>query len=184
MDDAFVPLILYACPIGPLEQQIASYFERSQVCYGPNKAHDYMPHCTLTGFFHDRAAAIPAYIQAIDGALGDLSPVGEADISITALTFRPDWHGLELQSPWLRRLVARFAGLASSPTRRDALRIKDWLHVSLAYGFDPAHGAGLRSLAEPMVDPKAPCRWNLRLYQRHPTWVCHQSWSVGPALPP
>ncbi|CAN5634059.1 hypothetical protein BH23CYA1_BH23CYA1_13090 [soil metagenome] len=43
--------IFYACPTGPLAQQLATSFERTQRICGPNTAHAYMPHCTLTGFF-------------------------------------------------------------------------------------------------------------------------------------
>ncbi|MGB3614030.1 MAG: hypothetical protein WBA10_09570 [Elainellaceae cyanobacterium] len=178
-----VPLILYACPTGQLAQQIESYFERSQACYGRNKAHMYMPHCTLTGFFHDTTAAIPDYIHALDEALRGLPSLTNAGIEVRALTFRADWHGLELRSPWLQCLTTRFASGAPSTTRRDALRLKDWLHVSLAYGFDPAHGVGLRSLAEATVDTRSSCGWELRFYQRQPRWVCHWSCRIGPNAP-
>ncbi|MGC1309940.1 MAG: hypothetical protein WA885_22160 [Phormidesmis sp.] len=51
-------LILYVCPTGPMARQIETYFEQSQQRYGPNAAHAYMPHCTLTGFFEDEEGAV------------------------------------------------------------------------------------------------------------------------------
>ncbi|MEO0802793.1 MAG: hypothetical protein AAFY57_11025 [Cyanobacteria bacterium J06642_2] len=46
-------LILYACPVGSLVEQLDCYFQKSLQLCGHNTAHLYMPHCTLTGFFHD-----------------------------------------------------------------------------------------------------------------------------------
>ena len=44
-------LIVYACPVGELAEQLETYFSKSRLACGPNQAHQYMPHCTLTGFF-------------------------------------------------------------------------------------------------------------------------------------
>lgn len=175
------PLILYACPIGPLAQQLEVYFERGQARYGPNKAHSYMPHCTLTGFFHDAAIAIPGYVRAVDAALGHLDSPPRPVARVSAMAFHSDWHGLALESVWLKRLAAQFAQLAPPPPN-EALRLKDWLHVSLAYGFDPAHADGLRELAQALVDPKAPVGWELRFYQRQSDWRCHQVWTIDNAF--
>ena len=59
--------IIYACPVGELNTQIETYFAESHQ-YGENKAHKYMPHCTLTGFFTEDFDAIPSYLQALDTA--------------------------------------------------------------------------------------------------------------------
>ena len=132
-DSTSAELILYACPMGPLAEQIGTYFERSQLQFGANRAHAYMPHCTLTGFFHDQASAIPQYVQATQQALND-HPTGP--VTIDTLRLKPDWHGLELTSPWLEQVAATFAAQTDLPTRLDAIRLKTWLHLSLAYGFE------------------------------------------------
>jgi len=168
--------ILYACPQGDLAQQLAHYFQASQQQLGKNTAHAYMPHCTLTGFFQDDPGAVLAYQQifaaAVDIVWGDRpSPPAH----ITQLTCRPDWHGLELDAPWFGAIAQAFAQHPQTPTRTAPIRLKTWLHLSLAYGFPPDHHAPLQQLAQTLIDPQAPVSWELRLYQRdRPNqWRCH-----------
>lgn len=179
MPDSF---IVYACPVGELADQLDRYFQQSLAVCGANAAHRYMPHCTLTGFFHDEEMAIPLYVQALDRALRQALPCPTPVITIQQLTFRSDWHGLELQSDWLKSLMANFATLAVSPTRQDALRLKDWLHLSLAYEFQTEQSDGLMRLAQDAITLQAAVRWELRFYQRHADqrWTCHQSWPFDP----
>lgn len=169
-------LIVYACPIGKLAEQIENYFEQSQRMVGRNAAHAYMPHCTLTGFFHDVETAIPLYLQALDRALAQ--PYPQPVITIVQMTFRPDWHGLELRSDWLTQRMNDFANLAHAPTRRENLRLKTWLHLSFAYEFQSEQGEQLADLARQLICPEASVDWEVRFYQRYPdrTWNCHQSW--------
>lgn len=174
-------LIIYACPTGELAEQIDRYFQQSLVVCGANAAHRYMPHCTLTGFFQDEETAIPRYVQALDRALRQVQPCPNPVIAIQHLTFRPDWHGLELQSDWLKNVIATFATLATSPTRQDALRLKDWLHLSLAYEFQLEQSKLLMQLAQAHISLQASVQWELRFYQRHANhhWTCHQSWQLN-----
>lgn len=174
--------ILYACPTGDLAAQIEQYFQDSKAQWGENKAHQYMPHCTLTGFFRDDRDAIALYCQTLEGLLPQ-ALMSSPNIQITELLFKADWHGLTVASPWLQSLTQSFAAQVSSPTRTEALRLKTWLHVSLAYGFDAAHGESLKQLAMEQVDPTAEVGWDVRFYERSPLqeWRCHGSWRVeGP----
>ena len=183
----FCQLILYACPIGPLAHQIEDYLQVSRQRWGENKAHQYMPHCTLTGFFHDQREAIALYLQVLETVVAEARQ-RPGTIQITDLLFQDDWHGLTLESPWLQSLTQSFAQTAHSPTRTDTLRLKTWLHVSLAYGFDPAHAAALKQLAMERVDPKATVEWDVRFYERSPKerqrqmplneWTCHGKWTI------
>ena len=182
-------LIVYACPTGELAEQIEQYFQQSLAVCGANAAHRYMPHCTLTGFFQDEETAIPLYVQALDDALNQAQPYPTPAITIQQLTFRPDWHGLELQSDWLKQAIATFATLAVSPTRPDALRLKDWLHLSLAYEFQAEQSKALLQLAQKHIHLQSPVRWEVRFYQRHSSphspdqhWTCHQSWQLDSVL--
>lgn len=175
--------IIYACPVGELAEQLEVYFDQSLKICGPNAAHSYMPHCTLTGFFRDEENAIPLYQRAIAQALEQFIPPPHPVINISGMTFQPDWHGLELQSDWLTQLISEVAQLATSPTRQEPLRLKNWLHLSLAYGFPPEQTKELIQLAETYVNPQANVEWELRFYQRHADdsnhdWTCHQSWSL------
>jgi ubiquitin-associated SH3 domain-containing protein len=174
--------IVYACPLGELADQLTTYFEKSQVQYGPNSAHNYMPHCTLTGFFTEQTSSIPLYVQFLDRAYKrTLHSQPTPAITITQMSFRPDWHGLELEAPWLQQLMVNFASTAKSPTRQQALRIKKWLHLSLAYDFPPNHHEPLTQLAQELIEPEAPVAWELRYYERYANrrWTCHHAWPLG-----
>ncbi|MEO1741642.1 MAG: hypothetical protein AAFR99_07530 [Cyanobacteria bacterium J06629_9] len=165
-------LILYAYPVGPLADQIEAYYAQSLEAFGPNRAHAYMPHCTLTGFFTDKAVSISLYVDAAAQAMAQ-SP--STPITIDQLHLKPDWHGLSLTAPALEQLAATFAKQADSPTRQEPIRVKTHLHLSLAYGFPKEQHEPLAQLAEQSVDPTKPVRWQLRFYERHPSgdWTCH-----------
>ncbi|MGL6139251.1 MAG: hypothetical protein ACRC2M_18300, partial [Planktothrix sp.] len=79
-------------------------------------------------------------------------------------------------------LMINFSQLVNSPTRLEALRLKTWLHLSLAYEFQPQHAQKLKDLAQNRINPYAQVDWELRFYQRHPdhSWTCHQSWQLTP----
>lgn len=175
-------LIVYACPVGELARQLEHYFEKSRLVCGPNSAHHYMPHCTLTGFFDDVSSAVPRYTQTLERSLKRFRrSQPDSPVDVTALTFRNDWHGLELSSEWMRQLVLDFVGAATSPTRKTPLRPKDWLHLSLAYDFAPEQADTLKSLAQELIDPAQAVEWELRFYQRQPdqSWLCHRRWPLS-----
>lgn len=170
--------IMYACPVGELADQLAVYFEKSRSMCGRNSAHHYMPHCTLTGFFEEQSSSAPNYAQRLQRSYKRLrrsqpDPV----IAIKELCCRADWHGLELESDWLKKVMIDFACTATSATRSTPLRLKEQLHLSLAYGFQPDQADDLELLAHELVDPTASVQWELRFYQRNPdnSWLCHQA---------
>jgi hypothetical protein len=173
--------ILYACPLGELAGQIERYMAECRAQFGPNQAHAYMPHCTLTGFFHDEPEALQASIETLDAAYRGLPPEHATPIlRVREMMLTPEFHGLLLESEALRAMAADFARRAISPTRRDAIRPKDWLHLSLAYGFPPEQHQPLAALACEMVKPYAPVGWSLRFYERHANgeWTCHAEWAL------
>lgn len=146
--------------------------------FGPNSAHAYPPHITLTGFFRDEAAMIPHYCAALDRACAAL-PSGA--VTITELLISAEFHGLLIDSPWLEALAAHVAAETSSPTLQAPLRLKQNLHLSLAYGFAAEVGPALGDLARTLVDPAAPVAWQIELYERHAdgSWTCHRSHPAG-----
>src|SRR5262245_25650325 len=173
--------IVYACPRGELADQLARYFAASQELVGPNAAHEYMPHCTLTGFFHDDPAAVEIYCTALEAALYRARPQQpQAALTILGMELNEQFHGLLLDSPWLKTLIADFARSAHSPTLRDALRLKDWLHLSLAYTFLPEQHEPLAKLARELVDLRAPAAWELSFYERgaEGMWIAHAGWPL------
>ena len=172
--------IVYACPVGPLARQIDAYFERTRTQIGLNTAHEYMPHITLTGFFHDQPSTALPYVQTLDTALSNTSVTDNPLVTINELLINEQFHGLGIDAPWLKELTAVFAQNAHSPTRSDNIRLKDWLHLSLAYGFQPEQAEPLAQLAREMIDLNTAVSWELRFYQRHPdkSWTCHATWPL------
>ena len=170
MPETTTRFIVYACPCGSLNDQIEAYYARTLSEVGPNLAHDYMPHCTLTGFFRDDRSAAPLYMANLDNILAEKS----ASLTITRMLLLPDWIGLTLEAEELRQRIAAFAEIAHSPTRAEALRLKDNLHLSFAYGFPPKQQSALARLAEEMIDPTMPVEWEARFYERRPAneWIC------------
>lgn len=180
-DHALRELIVYACPLGELADQLDAFFARSQTECGPNKAHDYMPHITLTGFFHDVEATAPAYTSALYSALSQARFTQPAQpIAIKQMALHEGFYFLDIDAPWVQLLVADFARHTRSASRTDALRLKDGLHLSLAYDFAPEQGERLATLAREMVDPAAQARWELRFYERREfnQWEMHGCWRL------
>jgi hypothetical protein len=174
-------IIVYACPLGPLAAQLDRYFAAARDACGPNTAHEYMPHVTLTGFFQDAPEALPSYAAALEAARERAAATRpEEPLEVTGMALNVEFHGLLLEGAWLKRLVADFAASAGSPPRREAIRLKEWLHLSLAYGFPPEQHGRLAELARALVDPRSPAAWELRLYQSHGDgrWTCHAAWPL------
>ena len=173
-------LIVYACPTGPLAEQLAAYFERSLREVGPNAAHGYMPHVTLTGFFHDDVDSVSTYRAALTTALTEMPAQTPDVLHSVGMQLMADFLYLKFESPWLIALAARFAQHARSSTRRDALRLKDWLHLSLAYDFRPEQRERLAALARESVDPLTPAGWDILLYERDGArWITHGRWPIA-----
>jgi ubiquitin-associated SH3 domain-containing protein len=166
-------LIVYATPRGPLAAAVDGYLDAARREAGPNLAHGYPPHCTLTGFFHDEPSSVPTYVAALVAALESV-PVADRSVLVVGLEIGPDWHGLTLDAPSLEAVIASFVPLAVSPSRADALRPKTDLHVSLAYGFAEDAAPGLAHLARTTVDPWLDVSWDIGLWERREqAWTCH-----------
>ena len=52
--------ILYLCPVGELQKQLMTYWEKSLSLCGWNSAHSYLPHMTLCRFFTVSIDPLPA----------------------------------------------------------------------------------------------------------------------------
>ncbi|MCB0979525.1 MAG: hypothetical protein KDB17_02565, partial [Ilumatobacter sp.] len=122
-----------------------------------------------------------AYRRALAGAVRRAGPPPEPAVRVSGLLLQDDVHLLAVDSPWLCSVAAHFAHTAPAVTRTDGIRLKDRLHLSLAYGFDPAAAGELGGLAEEWVDPLAPASWQIRLYHRRAgaEWIVRESLDVG-----
>jgi ubiquitin-associated SH3 domain-containing protein len=168
-------LILYATPTGPLADTIGRYWRRVEASTGPGPttAQTYPPHCTLTGFFRRRGARAEAAIADLVAAVDRAGAVPSDAVEVVGLRTTEEWVGLELRSHWLQETTATVAAAHRPGADEDALRLKDWLHLSLAYGVDEL--ADHATLAIEVVDPDAPVGWELALWERRAdgTWARH-----------
>lgn len=174
--------IIYACPIGELNSLLETYLAKSHQLCGANTAHKYMPHCTLTGFFTTGFQSVPLYIEALNQAYIEAKYQNlSLDLKIIKLTFNDKWHGLELQADGLKQLMLNFAVLDNSAKQKEKLRLKDWLHLSLAYDFNPEDSDKLQDLAREIIDLQADVSWELRFYQKNIdwSWNCLKSWGLS-----
>ncbi len=153
-------LILYATPVGPLASACREFFDAST----PTTAHTYPPHVTLTGFFRRGQARADEMVELAREVIADAGPPPAGSVEVVDLLARPDWVGLEVSSVWLTDLASRFAGTDVAGAEEDAIRLKTWLHLSLAYGVDDlsAHAAA----AHELVDPSLPVEWEVALWER------------------
>ena len=177
-------LIVYACPTGELAARLQEYFEASARICGANAAHEFPPHCTLTGFFRDQHSAVGLYVAALRNALEQsASSDGRVSMRIASLQLMESFHFILLSSVGVKPLVRRFVASASSPSRARPLRTKEWLHLSLAYGFPSAHRGPLRTLARERLGSIAsvPGSWEVCLYERtrDGSWIRHAAWPLS-----
>lgn len=147
-------LILYATPTGPLADACAAYFDAVQ----STTAQTYPPHVTLTGFFHRRDRREPIDAASVVGEV----PAGV--VEIRRLTCNEDWVGLEVDSPWLEAAAASFAQRMPPAAGEDDIRVKDWLHLSLAYGVPDLGVHADRARQE--IDVTQPVGWEVGLWER------------------
>ena len=180
MTDRHRELILYATPTGPLAQAVAAYYEQVDAELGTTVAQTYPPHCTLTGFFRRDDDGATAAIEQIGGQVAEAGPVPSGAVEVVALTTSDRWVGLELRSPWLIEFTESVSARHRPGPDDDALRLKDWLHLSLAYGDpdgDPIDLSAHARLATELVDPGAEVGWEVALWERHPdgSWTRHGS---------
>jgi ubiquitin-associated SH3 domain-containing protein len=175
-------LILYATPCGALAEQCEEYFRRA-AALGATTAQTYPPHCTLTGFFRrpegevgrvidEVASALDAAGLAVDGRL-----IAE-EVRVGSPEVLDDWLGLVLDSPRLVAIAEQFVSrhVADATRGDDPIRLKSWLHLSLAYGERIAGGgrpAGpLRrlhpyvELAERLFTTPVASGWEIALWRR------------------
>ena len=161
-------LILYATPSGPLADQCDAYFDRLTSRLGATTAQTYPPHITLTGFFRRSAVQADEVIEEMAAQILTAGPVPPDAVKVVDLSADADWVGLSIDSAWLTELTATIVEHHVLAVGDDALRPKDWLHVSLAYGdlgSQPsleAHSA----LARELIDPAAPVTWEVAIWER------------------
>jgi ubiquitin-associated SH3 domain-containing protein len=162
-------LILYATPTGALATACERYFAVSEAL-GTTTAHAYPPHITMTGFFHRSGDRLATVIDEVARAADGTTPA----VVVVRLDAQPSWVGLVIESQDLIAVSRRFESLHQRTADEDPIRVKTWLHLSLAYGADDL-GAHAR-LADDLVDPRADAGWEVALWERHVdgSWTTHR----------
>lgn len=162
-------LILYATPEGPLAERCDALWAELTTAQG-TAAQAYPPHVTLTGFFRRAPERVDDVVADVGRAVGPFHLDALEDVSVAPLCSE-DWVGLEVRSLGLHDLTAAVVGAHRAAPGEDALRPKDWLHLSLAYG----DGVDVAALAPRCVEAVAGARatgWTVGLWRRDEDGWC------------
>lgn len=160
-----VELILYATPRGPLGDACSRYFDRVHGI-GPTTAQRYPPHCTLTGFFQRPPDRVPDVVADVDAAVATVLGGRAPSVEVTSPRCADQWVGIEVRSADLLAIAVAFAERHRVLPGEDAIRLKDWLHLSLAYPV--RRPRPYLALAAELADPALPCNWDVALWRRDP----------------
>jgi len=155
-------VILYATPTGDLLAWCNDYFHIADQL-GGTEAQKYPPHCSMTGFFHRSTSRLNEAVWA----LGNLD-VKSVDIPIDSLNIsldKPSWLGIEIGSESLSSIISLFSSNYKNLSDEDPIRVKEWLHLSLAYGVEDI-GPFKEALIDMDALPSEPS-WEISLWQRH-----------------
>jgi hypothetical protein len=175
-------LILYATPRGVVADVAARYFD--PVSEPSTIAQRYPPHCSLTGYF----SVEPEHVEPFVAATASGEREGVVTTSVR-LEVRERWIGLGVEpADELQRIARRFAReTAGLPGRLDDLRLKSWMHLSLAYGHDPRRHDELALVAQDLFDGPLSVDWRVALHERRGAgWIVHPAPSSNRArqVPP
>ena len=166
-------LILYATPNGELGRACERFFASVSTSGRATTAQTYPPHVTLTGFFRRSSSEVERVIAEAQSII-DAAPGGA--VTVHPMQVRTDWLGLEITSDWLSEVARAFADQHRVEPGDDAIRLKDWLHLSLAYGTLPA-GASVADYVEEAtstIKVEAPVTWSVGLWERRGgDWIRH-----------
>jgi len=174
-----VKLIIYACPVGILENELNNFFESSEAKFGWNKAHEYMPHVTLTSFFDLRSRRdIPIVIEALDSTFSQSNPPSELISNVRIKGSLGNTIKIVMNCDYLESCLRRFKQKIQDVA---SIKVKnsDSYHLSLGYGYSDNHFEELMNLVYENLslfenlnriseNSKKLCQtsgWEIRLYE-------------------
>lgn len=160
--------ILYLCPVGPLQSQLTTFWDKSLRQSGWNAAHNYFPHITLCSFYtaeDKKLSALTRCLEALEDSLRK-SP-GKLPLELFA---QKSFIGLMvLAGPvrdFLDGIVTEFGSMAKEAgVKMEGM--KKSLHITLAHQYPPEHHQLLEKLALE-INLGSDVRWDFRLYSRDP----------------
>ena len=167
-------LILYATPGGEFGEACDRFFAEVAASGRSTTAQSYPPHVSLTGFFRRPPVAVERLTLEVQAAIA-AAPRGP--VAVDPIARREGWLGVEIKSDWLLELASLFAARHRLEHGDDPIRLKDWLHMSLAYGEFPV-GTGAQDYldqAQATIAVNAPARWSVGLWERRDSdWIRHR----------
>lgn len=142
-----MPFILYLEVCGEVRHSIDEYFRETRAKLGATEAHQYHPHCSITGFFEwpleEKEKLVEMFVDCFNSTKRDEKPVlGELSHCLTAvsnpLLAKNTPNGdpirtvrISISCPkWIFSFAGSFKLKAES---KSVVRIKPIDHISLAY---------------------------------------------------
>ncbi|KAL8604669.1 hypothetical protein ACOMHN_013449 [Nucella lapillus] len=166
-EDVAREFVLYLCPVGPLQKQLAAFWDKSQALGGWNSALNYFPHMTLCTYFKVEDRKLGVLTKAMESVEGFLNKApGKLTLELFA---QKGFIGLMAVGDYysfLETIVSQFAAhVRSAGITMEGL--KKNLHITLAHQHSSEVHPKLEKLAGE-IDLKADVRWDFRLYSRDP----------------
>ncbi|XP_025090980.1 protein UBASH3A homolog isoform X2 [Pomacea canaliculata] len=175
--------ILYLCPVGKLQEGLATFWEKSLATFGWNSAHNFFPHMTLCSFFKVEDKKLSALEHCLAALKDDLQKApGKLQLDLFS---QKGFIGLMvagLYDNFLEGIVSKFAGLVKAEGIVNN-GPKKQLHITLAHQHASEHHPRLEKLAHE-IDLNADVRWDLRLYSRDPRLATSEVRKVVKAYSP
>jgi protein-tyrosine phosphatase len=130
-----VRLIIYACPVGVLENELNQFFASSEAKFGLNKAHDYMPHVSLTSFFDLRSRRdIPILIEALHSIFSQSNAPFELMNNIRLKSSLGNTIKIVMNCDYLEACLTKFKKKVKDIVSVN-VKPSNSYHLSLAYGY-------------------------------------------------
>lgn len=134
-----VKLIIYACPVGTLENELNNFFESSEAKFGINKAHEYMPHVTLTSFFDLRSRQdIPALIEKLHSIFSQSNAPSEMMNNVRLKGSLGNTIKIAMSCDYLESCLTKFKRKVNDIVSIN-VKSSNSYHLSLAYGYNDIH---------------------------------------------
>ncbi|XP_029699834.1 ubiquitin-associated and SH3 domain-containing protein B-like isoform X3 [Takifugu rubripes] len=185
VDDPFLddPLprefVLYLRPSGPLQNQLAHFWQQSRVTCGKNKAHNIFPHITLCQFFMCSDHNAEGLCEALQAAVQRWRGRFPSPLPLELYT-SSNFIGLfveEQVADVLKQFAADFAAEATRKAEVHVEPLKKKLHVTLAYNFPSSRLPSLEKLAKG-IEVQLGCDWLVVLFSRDIRFANHETLRV------